>query len=360
LLDAVLALTGERGRWLAAQHPDWDYVLGATDETAWETGSPAARLALLRRVRAADPNRARGLLNQTWPEESPDDRATLLGVLETHLSMADEPFLEMVLDDRRKEVRQRAADLLVRLPTSRLVQRMIARAQPLLAFRGGWRPRLDVTLPAACDKAMIRDGIEPKPSAALGEKAWWLCQMLGAIPPSVWCDAWNTTPPVLIKAAAKHEWERVLLDGWRTGAQRSQDAQWAEAMVRDWPELAVLLPPARREAWVLELLKHNAEPLRHDHPALGVLSACHHPWSVTLTRAVLAHLPRTFQVSAWTIRSLFKEFALYIPPSLVPEVERMLSQVPAEVSAQHQWAEAIDEFLAQLQFRYEMLKEIAP
>ena len=44
--------------------------------------------------------------------------------------MDDEPFLESALDDRSREVRQQAADLLTRLPDSRLALRMAERAGP--------------------------------------------------------------------------------------------------------------------------------------------------------------------------------------------------------------------------------------
>ena len=98
------------------------------------------------------------------------------------MSLDDETFLEAALDDRRKEVRGAAADLLARLPESALRRRALERALPLLKFKSNKlrRKTIEVTLPEACDKAMQRDGVEPKPGfRGVGEKAWWLQQMLG-------------------------------------------------------------------------------------------------------------------------------------------------------------------------------------
>src|SRR5262245_34370342 len=80
LCAAILPVLGRRGRWLAAQNPDWNYarteVRGLRTEpdteilspqssvlsTEWETGDRAARLALLQEVRGIAPALARELV----------------------------------------------------------------------------------------------------------------------------------------------------------------------------------------------------------------------------------------------------------------------------------------------------------
>src|SRR4051812_27136557 len=64
LRPVLLAVLGERGRWLARQNADWAYAgageaavePGAAD-AAWQTGTPEARAALLRQLRKTDPAR---------------------------------------------------------------------------------------------------------------------------------------------------------------------------------------------------------------------------------------------------------------------------------------------------------------
>ncbi|MFN9856892.1 MAG: DUF5691 domain-containing protein, partial [Pseudanabaena sp.] len=123
-----------RGQWLAVQNPEWNYV-ATEDESVWETGSNAARLMWLTKLRLQEPNQARQLLESTWKQESASDRAAFLKVLGNGLSMADEPFLEALLDDRSKEVRRVTVDLLTCLPESRFCQRAITRVQDLVKLQ---------------------------------------------------------------------------------------------------------------------------------------------------------------------------------------------------------------------------------
>lgn len=113
LLAPVL---GKRGVWLAQHNPEWSYVANTTDDSAWETGNRAARLAFLQKLRTGDPAQARELLSATWQQETPEERAAFIEALRMNLSLADEPFLENALDDRRKEVRKVAVELLASLP----------------------------------------------------------------------------------------------------------------------------------------------------------------------------------------------------------------------------------------------------
>ena len=83
----LLPALGKRGRWLAAQNPDWRYALqmsllemesapsgeaaesGARpEEEVWQTGEREARLNLLHQLRATRPDRACELLAATWEQ----------------------------------------------------------------------------------------------------------------------------------------------------------------------------------------------------------------------------------------------------------------------------------------------------
>jgi hypothetical protein len=389
LRAAIGPVLGERGRWLAAQNPDWAYV-GAVEaveaaldiDTLWVTNVRGMRLSLLGQLRAADPDGARERVASTWGEESAADRASFLAAFRTGLSMNDEPFLEAALDDRRKEVRQEAADLLARLPDSRLVARMIERVRPLLQYtpaqRTGLvlkrkhRARLDVMLPDACDKAMARDGVEAKPpTSLLGEKAWWLRQMLGAVPLRVWTEAWGATPDDLVAAAMDSDWKEVLIPGWALAAERQGTADWAVPLLLARPErmeefglsgLVDLLSPTTREELILRLLEGELKPSYGNHPVLFFLRHSRHPWSAALTRRVLAlawerSVERMVNDDYFghSLRAELPEFARNMDPVVAVTVTR---DWPLEGSNNY-WARQANEFVALVQFRYDMLKDLA-
>jgi Family of unknown function (DUF5691) len=367
LREAILLVLGSRGRWLSAQNPDWDYAAPRLDESLWETGNSGQRQAVLAELRKRDAARARGLLAATWTQESPKDRADFLAALENGLSLEDESFLESALDDRRKEVRGVAARLLARLPESALRRRMLERARPLITFKLNRlkRKTIEVTLPDACDKAMQRDGVEPKPYYhGIGEKAWWLRQMLGLIPPKIWSQESGWPISELIAAAKRGEWKNVLIDVWSQASQLCRDVEWAEALLAETyeraeaPSLFQVLPQTRQEDFIIELLRKSPS-LRTDKPAGNYVAASWRPWSMKLSRAVidslLHHAATDRFKEGWMWVGILNAIGCRIDPALIPNAVTRLTE------AAKPWSErppALEGFLDFIQFRHEMLKEI--
>ena len=373
LRAAILPVLGKRGRWLAAQNPDWGYVVGEDTEATWQSGRRAARILLLKRLRTENPAEARERLAATWAAEGASERAAFLETLITGLSMEDEPFLEAALDDRGKEVRSSASDLLARLPESRLCQRMIERVRPLLTLKQeGKNLYLEVTLPESCDKGMTRDGIESNSVYGLREKAGWLLQMLGTVPPSLWSQSWETTPAQTLQLCDGRGWNHLVRDAWAIAALRHQDTDWAEAILVAMPKglcfvttdelmpgLMGILPQERREVLVRSLLPSGHVPLSGEHPGFYLLRFYRYPWSAQLTRAVLDGVCRYIENSNnsynWSWGAALKEFAFYMTPSLVDEARAGFVSVVKEGSV---WAKAVDDFMAILKFRYEMVQSL--
>ena len=126
-------ILGVRGRWLAAKNPKWRKYAGVNEAAEPDGALGDRRIARATGARSGalretDPGRARELVASTFAADPADQRAKFVGELARGLSMEDEPFLEAALDDRSKEVRRQAAELLRCLPESRLCLRMIERA----------------------------------------------------------------------------------------------------------------------------------------------------------------------------------------------------------------------------------------
>ncbi|MCB1777797.1 MAG: hypothetical protein KDI50_10205 [Candidatus Competibacteraceae bacterium] len=365
LRPALLPVLGQRGRWLARQQTAWSFAVDTDDEQIWQTGPFEERLALLRQLRGTRAERALELLTTTWKEEVVRQRKSFLQVLADGLSMVDEPFLETVLDDRSTEIARIAADLLARLPESRLTQRLTARALLLLRLTTDKRDRLEVDLPEE-DAALARDGITgaaPPAAIKLGEKAWCLSQLIGAVPPATWQREWQRTPAQILAASRNNEWRKALLEGWARAAERYRDPNWAEALLPIYAdhatltaELAATLSSQRFEAYLLNQMNETASGSRAT--ALVVLSRVERPWSVALARAILEQVRQRIHEDKqpdWWLANALRGFARWIPLELSEEAA---THWPRAAKQWRQWEKAVEDFLDQLRFRRKMREAI--
>ena len=135
--DAVLAVIDERAAAVLRDHPVWGKRVAplvslpggdSGDDSVWRLGTTAQRLAYFRRLRAQAPAAARTLMVASWKEEKAEARRGIVEALATGLGEADLPLLEMAITDRSGGVRQAAAQVLLHLPESGLVQRAEALA----------------------------------------------------------------------------------------------------------------------------------------------------------------------------------------------------------------------------------------
>jgi hypothetical protein len=363
---ALARVAGRRGAWLAGMRADWRWLRDeATPSPApltdWETASFGERLGHLTAVRATDPAAGRELLASSWSRESSEDRARFVTALGTGLSLADDPFLEQALDDRRKEVREAALDLLRQLPGSSLGNRMAARARAAVRVerRLVGANRLVVDPPAELDPALRRDGVAATPARGLGVSAWLLEEILAGTPLDTWDDR-----AVVLRLARGHDWETALLHGWAKAAVAQDDAAWAITLLTEasaalresvrW-DLHLVLPPD-------ELGRLAAEALRREDGMAHRLLAIHPgQWPEELSVAVLetiAHRARTDR-HTWQLGELCRSAALAMPPAYADLVGRLalqLDQEPADTSR----VRPVADLARTLAFRQEMFAELAP
>jgi hypothetical protein len=330
LRRSLMPVLGQRGAWLARLRPDWSWAAGAAPpqlspeeaKTLWEEGSFPERLDLLRRLRATAPETARALLESSWKAEKAEQRAQIVEALGGHLGVADEPFLESVLDDRSASVREEAAPLLARLPGSALSRRMEERARGLIARaersagllgklkalgKGG--VTLAVAAPSELDASWERDGVPRKPPQGVSAKSFWLERTLSLVRPSLWEEQLGTAPHEIADALRAHEDAPEVLEGLTRAALLFRDGRWLAALWDAWYALPVsqderlarvagdrlreLLPalaPRDATARVERLLTapHGAFAAGD---ALGALPV---PWTVALSQSVARALQPAF------------------------------------------------------------------
>ncbi len=250
-------------------------------------------------------------------------------------------------------MRTAALDLLARLPDSRLVGRMRERAAACVRVRRGvLGVQVEVEPPAECDAGMAADGIERKGPSGLGQRAWWLCQLVARVPPATW-------PVEALRAAAGGDWKVPLLRGWAAAAVRFRDAGWAEALLA-WRgaaeepahldmaprDLLGVLPPERREA-VLRAALAEGRPWPWE-----LLGASARPWGPGLSRAVVRRLAT---VDGQDLQVGLLLAAHRCDPGVLPVAAGLLD---AKAAGGDPVRRAVDEFLATLQRRADMRREL--
>jgi hypothetical protein len=396
--DTLRTVLGVRGRWLAAKNPKWRKHAGVEESAeparVWETGTLHERLAALKSLRETDPGRARALVASTYAADPADHRAKFVAAFVRGLSMDDEPFLETALDDRSKEVRRQAAELLRSLPESRLCLRMMERTRAALRWEGG---TLVVEPPAACDKALIRDGVEPKPAAnvPLGERAWWLREVVSAVPTKAIASLLGVAAAQVVEANRDGEWEGALWTAWTISALRQRDVEWAEPLLeasrgkppplwlhKQKQDLLAVLPPDRRDDYLVRRLGAEPGPIRTAHPAFRFVTAVTSPVGLAAGREILGRVrpivveehnefadpARQSALGEWSgrlydpryhdhqVAALIQTLGAILPPELVAEASAGMTGTEGPRLA---YAAAYRVMVDRLQFRHDMHREFA-
>jgi hypothetical protein len=342
---------GRRAMWLALQNPDWAYLVGepatATpmgadmDADTWETGTRGQRLTFLARLRGGDPDAAREALRGTWPTEPAADRAAFLATFEKGLGTRDEEFLEEALDDRAKDVRHVAADLLARLPGSAYGRRMAERARACLSpGRRTVRQREQTWVV-----------VEP-PEGGAGA----LRDLLAHTPLTTWTTLFGLSPMEVVCLPIDDDYARDVHIGWARAAVLQGDAEWARAILKGGvaPEeidvivdLLGALPADERDEAAADLLRWAGGY----RDLIRILDRVPGPWAGALADAVLSALAEATRTPegaryAGQLRHLADE---RLGPPMADRLD--------ELARLHD-AWPLTELAETLRFRHDMLKEL--
>ena len=383
LQGLLKATVGRRGAWLAQFNKEWKYVTDESQlptwgyiEDKWSTGSQEKRELVLRAARKLDRERGLALLIATWKEESTETRTAFLKCLEGEVSIVDESFLEeTALNDKRKEVRTEALELLHLIPESRYRQRARTRAFAALnlvsappakgiaalnPFRADEKT-FEVNIPETADKEMIRDGIVAKSNdTRLGEKAFILRQLVAAVDPSEWCQRFGISYDNLIVAAQKSDWRLAILLGLEAASIAFSNEATAKAHLligscEDPSGLAATLSNTERENVLTILFEANkflppSPRQQGDYLTLRAVLESTERWSLTFSKTVV-QVQRNYlkprSPDFFNIDYFINATAWRLDTSLIPEINSIYTEQGAGIPL-------IEKALETLFFRKEM------
>ncbi|MBL7774447.1 MAG: hypothetical protein JNK89_00505 [Saprospiraceae bacterium] len=339
----ALEVLGQRGRWLARQHPGWQSVLPASEPAHWETASGPERRRLLQETRRQQPLLALDWLEKTWPTESPKDRETFLLALRQGLSAADERLLERALTDRSKPVRRAALRLLLLLPESRVCQELealIVRTGPSAGI-GARCQALSSQLPpeGSWSKTAL---LALWPEKATGFDSIWLL----LAPPALLAQAAGQTPDVFLQETLENP--PALLEAGdliRNMAWRGE-APWLMAasrwlarhpahplwQLRASGSILVQLPPEEWRA-VLDAVSTHPELLdQADSALVAALASSPQPWPRSWLDQLIRYPSRDKTYISWFapphIEALIRRAAFVLEPSLVHSLPIVYPDMP--------------------------------
>ncbi len=365
----ILPVLGRRGRWLAALNPAWQYAAlnpasWSSIRAAWDETAVGHRSSLVAQLRVVDPAQGRALVESTWRGENDQRRLPLIKQLAIGLSMADEPLLEVALDDRSRMVRRNAAELLAHLLGSRLCQRMISYVPRYLAWTPQETRKITVSLPDV-SAAMRRDGIVGSNSkVAARVRSQEIIQLVGAVPLTHWEEAWQADPRSVVQAIPSTSWPRTLTAALSTAAQRQKNAVWARALIDEFEitPLTGKLIPVLAAGDVYRLTTRALGELDSaELPRNGTLVTIMRRWpgvwdaalGEQLVRAFSGHfqLTRDAKNANNTVREVFMKLARTADPALLSFAAGCLG----DLEALGCWRSTAVEFLHILRFRRDML-----
>lgn len=373
LWENIQPAIGNRGQWLLQQNPLWQVLAEMpADVAAWGTSTGSQRQLLLRSIRKQDPALGLPLLQSTWDNEDPAQKAALLAELSKGLSQADEVFLEKCLQERRKETRQMAAELLACIPGSALVKRYLSYLQTCILVENG---KIVLQLPTEAPETWRNDGVEISGKAPYSatQRSAWLFQLVRRLPPVYWQQHWGLEPPQTITLFAQQDREESWIQALIDASLLHQDLPWQEALAQWWLEqpasqswqtaqgrhLLQELPASVVQRLLPPFLQKQSHLLEDDQVATYILSANTHAWEETLSMAVVQPFKRYLQAgdnpfwNIWHYARLLKAVAYRCPPALFPQLNNGWN---VDSPLWGRWQAEVERMLAIVQFRARMHK----
>ncbi len=342
----VASVVGVRGRWLAeGGKREFEYILPYSNPlhraVSWVNTALSinTRAALFRTLRRQSPDEALEALADRFADETSPAKRVFLNALDENLSMADEPWLESLLDSEDgKHVQVAVVVQLEKLPQSRYTQRNIERMAERVRKvpvegQKGVQYVLNVDLITTMDDAMKRDHLNRSQRTYTQERD--ITQMaIGSIPLAFWTELLDETPENLIRIALQSEVVQsdVLIAGWQRAALLQKNAEWARLLVL-LPDINTRHPmnnaypgvfdDAEREAISLDVLKKGTEYLS----VLAVLSD--HPWSAGFSQTVIKQFNKALKQKDFgdpnVVRAVIGRVHPTTIPQLIPPIERRMS-----------------------------------
>jgi len=371
----------ERGYWLIQQNPDWQFLAGTAEVENWEIGTKDERLTILQFLRSKNPVLGLEKIESTWEEDDLKLRVAFVKMIDTNLSLADEDFLEKCLNDKRKDIRREAANLLSKLEGSKLIERMFERVKEMITLKSRTtkKEKIDITLPDILQEEMIRDGLDPRKKWGKGGmKASYFAQMFITIPPSKWELFFGKKAKEILSIFVRSEWSEMLVQVSIDATIHWKDENWMVAIMdfyfknhdKDrWENLKLeklyeILPAKIFNQFAITTLSKAKGAIDDDEPVCILLEKNRiNSWDKDLTIYLMRNIKRVISQNisySWQYvhyRNILESAGYCSDPNLYESLNKAWENDDDYWTG---WGKEIDNFLQILKFRKDMILELQP
>jgi hypothetical protein len=375
----VLSVIGTRGRWLAEQNPDWQFILPPDMASLWQHGTKEERNAIIGHYRLTDPAKGRQLIEDEWNQLPLPQQRVWLTKMNNGFSEADEPFVDRIWNELRRipkrkptqqNIFQEAAIMLLHLPESELHKMVKEQLRQYMVVRKGMlarltgRDSLSFVLPEQEDNffnptTMTDFGLETKDDVSDSARIrHWFFQLLSAMPPSHWQEIWQVTEADLVDFCLRQPFGKAdpenTVQALEAMAVQHKTIVIARSLLASSYKLDFesnlirLLPPAERETYVQQRQVDISQWV-NSYPFLTYDTQP--PWSVAFSQYVIQRFVNKL-ISQYQLtepdRQFLADAATVLHPSVIADPETLTALTTQEYqknSIQRQLIEPLTHWL---------------
>lgn len=349
----VIACSGNRGLWLSKLNPEWNYFNLLADEEVWQTGNPAQRTDILKRIRQTDPAKARELLQQTWSQENAAGKLDLLRTMRINVNVDDLPWLESLLSEKGQKVKDEALAILKLIPGSFIIKQYedvlrqsvsLKKEKALLGLTT--KTSIQLKLPAVIDESIYKSGIEKLsgPQNKMTDENFVIYQLISAIPPVFWEKQFDTTPMQVVEYFEKYA--ANMLPALANAIALFGQKSWVPFFLNHntyYGDFVNMLSGREQEKYLLKALNNGVQGMVEALQIEG-------EWGVELAVASLlkmANSPYEYN------RGFFNKHIGLMPVGVLNHIENISSQ---NVNLQPTWEKTRNHLIKLLSLKQQTLK----
>jgi hypothetical protein len=326
--NLLIALSGERGKWLSKFKPDWNFFDAEPELTDWKTATGKQRTGYLMQQRKTAPLTVVELVTSVWNEENAAGRTELLSVFETNLSLQDEAFLITALNDKSKTVKDKALALLKQIPGSSIIntyttilqQSIKLKESKVLGFIS--RTSIEINLQMH-DEEVFKTGIDKLSNdKKITDADFVLMQLIASVPPSCWRKQFSAGTVEVVKLFAQRDELQKFQQALCISTLKFMDSDFAVAILEQFANppavLLRVLPVELRLKLALKVLKQNPDETLSTLCSLPVVE-----WNMPLAEAVLQETAQNWHKYG---KAFYENICIYLPADIIVKLNTISFQ----------------------------------